>query len=333
MKTSLLRAAAAALLAAATSTYGAASTWNGTVSVNWTNAASWSPGIPNSGDDVIIADTTLSGNALTLNDANHTIGSLQFGTTGTRNAVFTINGSNTTATTTSLILTNGIISNYGAGIANGLSIKCPVTVGNDQTWTIAGTVPLTTADYGILLTLGATGVQRPLVLNGTLTKAGNGELVFIGLNVGNGNIIVNGGWLKLNAGSSSLITVGGTGTITVNNGATFMIAKNSGTLSITKAIVLNNGATFRLGGNSPVLQAVGSPITFNGNVPWIVDYASLLLDFTGIWSGSVASTITATGRILFTAIIPDCPAASTTAAHSKSGSVRRTPPAPRSPGD
>lgn len=74
-----------------------------------------------------------------------------------------------------------------------------------------------------------------------------------------------------------------------------MIAKNSGSLNITKAIAFNNGATFRLGGNSSTLNAIGSLITFNGTVPVIADYASLQLDFTNNWSGSINSTITGNG--------------------------------------
>jgi fibronectin-binding autotransporter adhesin len=291
----MLRIAAALALVASTTVNAAVSTWNGTSSVNWNLAGNWNPGIPNPGDDVIIADTTVN-NSVTLNDASHTVGLIQFGTTGARSALLTINGSATTTASTTLTVTNGVSSNYGAGVGGGnLIIKCPVIVQNDQTWTLTGTVPATTSDYGLVLTVGANGTQRPLTLNGTLTKTGNGELVFIGQNVGNGNIVVNQGWLKLNAGSSTLVTVGGTGSITVNNSATFMIAKNSGTLSITKAINLNDGATFRLGGNSGTLQTIGSLITFNGNVPIIADYASLLFDFTNIWTGAINSTITGNG--------------------------------------
>ena len=137
-------AAALALLTSATVNAGV-SIWSGASSVNWNNAANWSPGIPASGDDVVISDTTAN-NSITLNDASHTIGLIQFGTTGTRNAVFTINGSTTTTASTTLTVTNGVSSNYGAGIANGnLIIKSPVIVQNDQTWTVTGTVPATTS--------------------------------------------------------------------------------------------------------------------------------------------------------------------------------------------
>src|ERR1043166_3739832 len=295
-KTSLLRPPATPLCAATFSPNAAVSIWGGATSANWNVAANWTNGIPNPGDDITIADTTAN-NSLTLNDASHTNGFLLFGTTGTRNAAFTINGSTTASTSTILTITNGITTSYGAGIdAGNLITKCPLIIGNDQTWSATGTIPAENNDYGIVCTVGANGTPRPMTLNGTLTKTGNGELVFIGMNVGGaGNIIVNGGWLKLNAGSSSLITVGGTGNITINNGVTFMIAKNSGTLSITRPIILNDGATLRLFGNSSTLQVVGSSFTFNGNVPWICNFATLNLDFTGVWSGSITSTITGNG--------------------------------------
>src|SRR5438552_8512742 len=153
-RTSLLRAAAALVCPATFSTNAAVSTWTGAFSLtNWNNAANWSAGIPATGDDVTIADATTF-QSMSVNDANHTIGALQFGTTGTRNAFFAINGSTTASTSTILTLTNGYLSNYGAGIAGGnLSIRCPDIVGNDQTWTATGTVPATTSDYGLVLTV------------------------------------------------------------------------------------------------------------------------------------------------------------------------------------
>ncbi len=288
-------AAALAVLSSAT-VNAAVSTWNGTASVSWTNAASWSPGVPAAGDDVIIADTTVN-NSITVNDAAHTIGTLTFGTTGTRTAVFTLNGNVTGAAAYALTLTNGVVANGALATGGGnLISKLPMIVQGDQTWSVGGSVPATTSDYGLVLAPGANGTQRPLTLNGNLTKTGSGELSLIGENVsGSGNIVVNQGWLKFNGGSSTVVTVGGAGTVIVNNGATLMIARNSGSLAITKAIALNNGATFRLGGNNATQTPVGAPITFNGTVPIIADYASLLLDFTNIWTGTINSTITGNG--------------------------------------
>ena len=292
----MLKVAAALALVASTTVNAAVSTWNGTASVNWNNAANWSPGIPASGDDMVIADTTAN-TSLTINDASHTIGTLTYGTTGTRASAFTIND-NVTGSSGAFVLTisNGVVANGNFQTAGGsFSIKTPITVQGDQTWSIGGNQGDPVNDYGLLLTVGAAGTQRPLVLNGTLTKTGSGQLCFIGQNVGNGNIVVNQGALKINAGSSTINTVGGTGTITVNSGASIYISRNSGTLNVTKAIVLNDGSFIRFGGNNAGQNYFGSPLTFNGTVGIPMYYASLLLDATNSWSGTLNSTITGSG--------------------------------------
>jgi hypothetical protein len=86
----MLKIAVALAVVASTTANAAVSTWNGTASISWTNAASWSLGVPAEGDDVVIADTTVN-NSLTVNDASHTIGTLTYGTTGTRATAFAIN--------------------------------------------------------------------------------------------------------------------------------------------------------------------------------------------------------------------------------------------------
>ena len=291
-------ALAALLLAVGSTAHAASSVFTGKASVNWNNSTNWLSGaVPLEGDDLVIADLTTNA-SLTLNDATHTVGLVQLGTTGTRSAVFTINGNVTGAGAYPLTITNGVVVSHGATAPTGgnLPIKAPVIVQGDQVWSVNGSVPASGNDYGVVLAVGVNGTQRPLALNGTLTKVGAGELCFIGQNVsGSGNIVVNQGWFKLNAGSSTLITVGGTGTITVNTGAVFMIAKNSGTLFITKPITLNDGATLRLGGNNTAQAYVGSPVTFNGTVPIVADYASLALGWTNSWSGNLNSTITGNG--------------------------------------
>lgn len=300
-RNTLAAALAALLLAAGPAAHAASSTWNGTTSPNWTNAPSWLSGsLPLAGDDLIISDVTAN-NALTLNDGPHTVGVLQFGTTGTRanpaNPQFIINGNVTTTAAYPLTITNGVVVNgsFQTSGTAGFQTKLPITVQGDQTWSIGGNAGSSTADFGLMLTVGANGVLRPLVLNGKLTKTGPGQLGFVGQNVGNGDIVVNQGSLKFNAGSSSILTVGGTGSITVNSGGSLYISKNSGNLNITKAIVLNSGATLRLGGGNGALNTVGSPFTFNGTVPILMEYAGLLLDFTNNWSGTLTTTITGSG--------------------------------------
>src|SRR5678815_5476733 len=89
----------------------AASTWNGTTSAQWTNAPNWSPGIPNTGDDVVIADTTGSGNSLSMADSR-TIGNMLFGASGSRTTTFQITN---TVAANSLTFTNGFTANGNAG--------------------------------------------------------------------------------------------------------------------------------------------------------------------------------------------------------------------------
>jgi hypothetical protein len=214
-----------------------------------------------------------------------------------------------------LTITGGVVANgnFNVNGTAGFQTKLPVTVQGDQIWSIGGNAGSSTADYGLMLTVGANGNQRPLVLNGILTKTGPGQLGFVGQNVGNGDIVVNQGSLKFNAGSSTILTVGGTGSITVNNGASLFISRNSGTLNITKAIVLNNGATLRLGGNNAGQNFVGAPFTFNGTVPILLEYAGLLLDFTNRLSGTLNTAITGSGGTnrFWAAILILTPATST----------------------
>jgi autotransporter-associated beta strand protein len=282
--------------------HAASAVFTGKANVNWNNTTNWLAGaIPAPGDDLVIADLTT--NHLTLNDGPHTIGVLQFGATGTRanpgSPQFIINGNVTAAGAYPLTITNGVIANgnFNSSGTAGFQTKVPITVEGDQVWSVGGALGTSIADFGLMLTVGANGVQRPVVLNGKLTKVGPGQLCFVGQNVGNGDIIVNQGSLKFNAGSSSILTVGGTGSVTVNSGGSLFISRNSGTLNITKAIVLNSGSTLRLGGNNAGANTVGSPFTFNGTVPIILEYASLLLDFTNNWNGTINSVITGSGGV------------------------------------
>jgi autotransporter-associated beta strand protein len=293
---------ALALLATAT-IQAASSTWTGTgTNSSWATNANWVGGtVPASGDDIIVADATLTNN-ITMNDGSHTIGLLQFGTAGTRanpaQGQFIIND-NVTGSSGAYILTitNGVVANgnFQVGGTAGFQTKLPITVQGDQTWSVGGNPGDPVTDYGLMLTVGANGAQRSLVLNGTLTKIGPGQLCFVGQNVGNGNIVVNQGSLKMNAGSSTTVSVGGTGSMTINSGAAIFISRNSGTLNITKAIVLNDGSFLRFGGNNAGQNYFGSPLIFNGTVGITMHYASMWLDHTNNWSGTLNSTITGSG--------------------------------------
>jgi len=188
---------AAILLAAATTLQAASSLWlgtNATAGNAWTNPPNWFPStVPSTGDDIVIADTT--GNNLNLADAR-TIGTLTFGTMGTRTTGFTI-GSN--ALGASLTMTNGLVANGNLGAVLNF-FRLPTIVGADQTWSIGGTPGAVTADSGIGVTTLGTPNQVQFGLNANLTKTNTGQLTFIGANItGNGNLIINQGPVKFDA--------------------------------------------------------------------------------------------------------------------------------------
>lgn len=287
MKTSSLLAAAL-LLAATTNLPAAVSTWLGTNSVYWTNAVNWTPDIPASGDDVIIANIT--GNNLTLTDPR-TIGNLQFGTTGTRTTGFQIRDN---VASQALTITGGFTAN--GALATTEFFYVPIVIANDQTWSVGGAAGSATGDAGIRLRERSGGVQNAVTLNGTLTKTGPGQLSFVGNNIsGSGNIVVNQGSVKLNAGGSTLLTVGGTGNITVNSGASLLISRNSGSWNFTRAVVLNDGSTIQFGGGTAT-SIYQFPVTWTGNATLsTIANGTELNILSGNWSGTASINVVQAG--------------------------------------
>lgn len=292
LRTSLAAALTALLTAAGQTTQAASSTWNGTVSTAWTNAANWSPGIPDVGGDVVIANTTA--NNMSLSDSR-TIGSVLFGDTGGRTAAFSINN---TVAANSLTMTNGLTANGALGAVINL-FRIPTTIGADQTWSIAGTPGAVTADSGIGVVTRGSPVQTPFNLSGNLTKTGSGQLTFIGANItNNGNLTINQGVVKFNGGSTTVMSVSGGGSIIINNGTKLMLFRNSGAVTCTKPIVLNAGGTLEFGGNNTGGATYGFPLTMNGNVTFssgggVAGQKYYIL--TGDWSGNATVSGTAVG--------------------------------------
>lgn len=216
----------------------AQSTWNGTTNANWSTATNWSPGIPAEGSNITIADSTANG--LTLNDGSHAVGSISVGTTGTRTSGFTLN----TTTANTLTIASGVVANgnFTAGI--GARVRGHTLISAAQTWQVGGQAGDATADRGIAFNeVASSGVPGSVTLNANLSKSGTGQLTMGAVNVtGNGDVNVNEGALKLNAGGSLPLTIGttGTGKIVVNNSATLIFSQNSGTFAITRPLQFNN---------------------------------------------------------------------------------------------
>lgn len=283
------------LTAASTATVTAQSTWNGTTNANWSVATNWAPGIPASGDDIIIANTTTNG--LTLDGTtSRTVGSITFGATGTRTGAFTFStGTNTLTINEGLSATGA----FGAG-AVGPTFNGNVIIGASQTWDIGGNIGSVTQDTGVYIRERSAGNAGSIVLNGDLTKTGTGQLVIAASTIsGAGNLIVNGGALKLNAGSSLPITVGGTGNIQVNNGASLFISRNSGTMNITRDIVMSQTATMVLGGGTNT-STVASNIAWNGTHTLNVETVNNTFVSSGAWTGNGTVNKTGLGMISLT---------------------------------
>lgn len=266
----------------------AQSTWNGS-NGNWSNDTSWTPaGVPAPGADIVIADTTANG--ITLDGTtSRMIGSLQFGDAGTRASNFSIN----TQIGNTLTINDGVMAGGAFPVSGALTMRGNFLVPTDQIWTVGGSND-DTKDQGIFIREAASGVTNrgKLTLNGNLTKEGTGQLNFAAIDVvGAGNIVVNDGDLKFNAGASQPLVIGGTGNITVNGTAILAIYKNSGTLNVTRPILMNG--TSRLSPRSNVVD-VASPIAFNGT--HVLD-PNNTTNLTGAWTGSGTVNRSGTGTL------------------------------------
>lgn len=271
----------------------AQSTWSGTTSVNWNVATNWNPGIPAEDANIIIADTTTNG--LTLNDGPHSVGSITIGATGTRTTAFTL--STTTANT--LTIKGGVTAagNFTAGI--GPRLRGKIVVANNQTWQVGGQAGSHTDDRGLAVNeVASSATQGSLTLNANLDKSGSGQLTFGAVSVtGTGDINVNEGSLKLNAGGSLPLTIGtvGTGKIIINNSAALIFSKNSGTFNITRPLEFKNTGNVITGSGSnsaPGTWEIASNIAWLGTNHTITNNRDLnnsgLVNyrFSGVMSGT-----------------------------------------------
>jgi hypothetical protein len=253
-----------ALAAALATAASAQSIWLGNTSNNWGTDTNWTPAaIPAAGADIIINDTT--GNPLVL-DTSRAIGNFQVGNSGTRI------GSTTVRTQANTLGISGGVTAIGAFTAVGPSFFGNLAITAGQSWNVGGDIGSHNGDRGVFIrevtdAAGTATAAGTLQMDADLTKTGTGQLVMAATTVsGAGNFIVNQGALKLNAGASRLLTVGGGGNITVNNDAQLFISRNSGTMSISRAIILNDTAAMVLGGGGAGNDnQVASPIAWNGS--------------------------------------------------------------------
>jgi fibronectin-binding autotransporter adhesin len=237
----------------------AQSLWNGTSSSDWANPANWQNGeVPPLGGGVAIANSTGGSNVLTL-DTSRTIGPLTFGTTGTRTSSFALN----TQATNALELLGGINAGGAFPTNAAFTMRGHYSVGAAQVWNVGGS-GADNSDQGLVIREITTGVTNRGSLNlaADLTKTGTGQLMLLAIDVtGPGNLIIDQGTLKLNAGANQPLVLGGPGNISVNNNSVLAIYRNSGPLTLTRAIEMNDTASLVLRAG---IMEIGSDIAFNG---------------------------------------------------------------------
>jgi autotransporter-associated beta strand protein len=277
----------------------AQSIWNGTTgNTAWSNAASWSPtGVPAAGANLIIADTTAS--TLALDGAtSRVVGSITFGTTGTRTAGF-----DSLQTNANILTVNGGLVANGNFTGVGLRLRSSFVIGAAQDWQIAGEPGTTNADRGIVFQERSSGNRGNVLLNANLTKTGTGMLMFAGTTIdGPGDLIVNAGVLKLNAGSSLELRAGGTGKFIINNDSQVQFSKNSGTFgdvsTFNRAFQFNGTSRVFGGGGGNGTWLIPSPMEWNGTHEVNLNIGTVDFNFTGVQSGP--GTLTKTGARFLT---------------------------------
>ncbi len=258
-------------------------TWNGTTNNNWTEPANWSPGIPPEGGDITISDSTANG--LTLDDGSHTLGTITFGTTGTRTSGFTFQTTNANT----LTIAGGFtaLGNFG-GV--GPRLRGNYVISADQSWQVGGAQGSHALDRGVAFNEVSGGNPGSVVFNADLNKSGSGQLTLAaGTYSGAGDINLNEGSIKLNAGGSLPLVISGPGKLAANFSSTLILSQNSGTFDVTRPFQFNNTSSLETGsgtGGKTGVFEIASDMEWNGihtitNQTGAVDY-----EFSGVMSGS-----------------------------------------------
>ncbi|MEK7953432.1 autotransporter-associated beta strand repeat-containing protein [Luteolibacter soli] len=119
----------------------------------------------------------------------------------------------------------------------------------------------------------------------TLTKIDGNQVSLVGAQVTNGNIVINGGIFSI----ETTTAVGGTGTITINNGGSLGVWGNVSP-NVTRPIVANAGSQFYNLNNA---SSIDSNITLNGMVTFL---GGANQTYLGVISGT--GNINKTGTLL-----------------------------------
>jgi autotransporter-associated beta strand protein len=190
-----------------------------------------------------------------------------------------------------LVTSNGIIANNSPTVAALRRLELT----GDTTMNVAN--PIVVGAFS--------GADGTLNLNGhTLVKNGAGQLTVNGVSIGDGNIVVNQGVLRLIRDyndNQRAVSITGSGSITINAGATMVTDRWAVGLTLTKPITLNggtigsdwpgpNGSTIA----SPITVAADSTMNFTGG------YANVT--FSGVITGPGKITRIGSETVNFTAV-------------------------------
>jgi len=291
----------------------ATDTWNSSIAGSWFTAGNWSVGVPTSGDDAIITNTSAivegatgaTANSLTVQGGNVTVGSISGGslTVGGEIAVGTL------GTSASLTFNLGTIS------MNTLSVGANGSYSDTSSGTIilSGSSPTINVAGGVTVVMnsqvtGTSGLIKGSL--GTLTLAGNntysgGTTIGLGtLQVGNGGTsgslgvgdVVDNASLIFNRSDSTVVTnsISGTGSLTQAGAGTLILV---GTNSYAGRTIISAG-TLQVGaGSTNGTLGTGN---VNNNSVLVFDRSDSLI-VSNIISGGGSLTQAGTGTLILVA--------------------------------
>jgi fibronectin-binding autotransporter adhesin len=220
-------------------------TWTGATGGTWTVGSNWSGGSAPTSSNAAFLST--GGRNIWLPDnSNVTVDSLTISATGVQ---ITGTGSNANRSINStLTINNGLTYTSNVAITTYTRIDT-ISLGNSQTWNVGGptsTSPITATGPQFI---GTGSTVMAFNLNGnTLTKTGTGMLSIGGVSIGNGDIDVSQGALRIAVSSTLPASVTGSGTVSVQPGASLFLgatAAGSGSpaFTFTKPVRMVGGLT------------------------------------------------------------------------------------------
>ncbi|OYV05281.1 MAG: hypothetical protein CFE26_12410, partial [Verrucomicrobiales bacterium VVV1] len=215
--------------------------WNGSTDTLWTTAANWNGAVvPDTNDAILFNGDSLSNLATSLNGnrtASRIVVQNPAGAVSIANNILTLSGGiEMLPATANLTISSGVT----------LSVAQEWSVGSGRTLLVSGALAGTSA----------------------LTKTGSGTLEISAVGSTTGGIVVNDGTLRLSGGGWYAGNVGGSGTVTVNAGATAINVNSHsfGSSENPNRDITLNGGSFLLTGETYVDDVTSTAGTIGNTV-------------------------------------------------------------------